>query len=62
MCWISHIAIAASICAVFNPGAVPAAVLGSTCPDWSEWAFRPIPGVTAPFRGVVHPGIKRTVQ
>jgi inner membrane protein len=36
MRWISHIAIAASICAVFSPVAVPAAVLGSTAPDWLE--------------------------
>jgi inner membrane protein len=36
MRWISHIAIAASVCAVFNPMAVPAAVLGSTAPDWAE--------------------------
>jgi inner membrane protein len=36
MRWISHIAIAGSICAVFNPVAVPAAVLGSTAPDWFE--------------------------
>ena len=36
MRWISHIAIAGSICAVFNPIAVPAAVLGSTAPDWFE--------------------------
>ena len=37
MRWISHIAIAASTCAVLNPFAVPAAVLGSTAPDWAEW-------------------------
>lgn len=36
MRWISHIAIAASICAVFSPVAVPAVVLGSTAPDWIE--------------------------
>jgi inner membrane protein len=29
-------AIAGSICAVFNPALVPAAVLGSTAPDWFE--------------------------
>lgn len=40
MRWISHIAIAASICAVFNPAAVPAAVLGSTAPDWFEMIAR----------------------
>jgi inner membrane protein len=37
MRWVSHIAIAGSICAVFNPLAVPAAVLGSTAPDWFEY-------------------------
>lgn len=36
MRWVSHIAIAGSICAVFNPIALPAAVLGSTAPDWFE--------------------------
>lgn len=40
MRWISHIAIAGSICAVFNPIAVPAAVLGSTAPDWIEMLRR----------------------
>lgn len=40
MRWISHIAIAASVCAVFNPAAVPAAVLGSTAPDWFEFVMR----------------------
>jgi len=40
MRWISHIAIAASVCAVFNPLAVPAAVLGSTAPDWIEMIKR----------------------
>lgn len=36
MKWVSHIAIAAAICATVNPFAVPAAVLGSTAPDWLE--------------------------
>ncbi len=40
MRWISHIAIAGSVCAVFNPAAVPAAVLGSTAPDWFEFILR----------------------
>lgn len=40
MKWISHMAIAASICAVFNPVAVPAALLGSTAPDWFEYVKR----------------------
>jgi inner membrane protein len=42
MRWISHIAIAASICAVFNPLAVPAAVAGSTAPDWFEFVMRAV--------------------
>ena len=42
MRWISHIAIAASICAVVNPFAVPAAVLGSTAPDWFEFILRAV--------------------
>lgn len=40
MKWVSHIAIAGSICAVVNPWAVPAAVLGSTAPDWIEMVRR----------------------
>jgi inner membrane protein len=52
--WISHIAIAGSICAVFNPVAVPAAVLGSTCPDWSEWILRRVTGRNVRHRGVTH--------
>jgi inner membrane protein len=54
MRWISHIAIAASVCAVFNPGAVPAAVLGSTCPDWSEWVLRRVTGRNVRHRGATH--------
>lgn len=42
MRWVSHIAIAGSICAVFNPVAVPAAVLGSTAPDWFEFVKRAV--------------------
>jgi len=44
MRWFSHIAIAGSICAVFNPMAVPAAVLGSTAPDWFETLKRALRG------------------
>ena len=40
MRWVSHIAIAGAICAVANPAAVPAAVLGSTAPDWIEMIRR----------------------
>lgn len=52
MRWVSHIAIAASLCAVVNPFAVPAAVLGSTAPDWLE----PILSITQ-RRQVRHRGI-----
>lgn len=40
MRWVSHILIAGAVCAVFNPLAVPAAVLGSTAPDWFEFVLR----------------------
>jgi inner membrane protein len=49
--WVSHIAIAGAICAVVNPAAVPAAVLGSTAPDWFEWLLR------AAHRRVNHRGL-----
>lgn len=54
MRWISHIAIAASLCATLNPGAVPAAVLGSTCPDWLEWILRALTGRKVRHRGATH--------
>lgn len=54
MRWLSHIAIAGSICAACNPGAVPAAVLGSTFPDWSEWVLRAVTGRKVTHRGVTH--------
>jgi inner membrane protein len=57
MRWISHIAIAGSICAVFNPIALPAAVLGSTFPDWSESILKAITGRVGrkiKHRGVTH--------
>ena len=40
MRWISHMAIAGAICAVFNPVAIPAALAGSTAPDWFEMLVR----------------------
>lgn len=54
MRWISHIVIAASICAVFNPPALPVAVLGSTFPDWSEWILRRVTGRRLRHRGYTH--------
>ena len=54
MRWISHIAIAAAVAGVFNPVAVPAVVLGSTCPDWAEWILRRITGRNVRHRGATH--------
>jgi inner membrane protein len=55
MRWISHIAIATSVCAVFNPMAVPAAVLGSTAPDWAEQIITATRQGRAPkHRGLTH--------
>lgn len=54
MRWISHIAIAASTCAVLNPFAVPAAVLGSTAPDWLEWVINAVQRRKVKHRGLTH--------
>lgn len=55
MRWLSHIVIAGSVCAVFNPMAVPAAVLGSTAPDWFEMVRRAyVPGKKVKHRGSTH--------
>ena len=54
MRWVSHVLIAASICAVANPLAVPAAVAGSTAPDWLEMIARPLRGNKIKHRGVTH--------
>lgn len=40
MRWVSHTLIGASVCALWQPAAVPAAVLGATAPDWLEWVGR----------------------
>jgi inner membrane protein len=40
--WVSHILIAGAVCAVFNPVALPAAVAGSTAPDWFEGLARAV--------------------
>ena len=40
MKWISHITIAASICAVSRPELTPIAILGSTAPDWLEFVLK----------------------
>jgi len=36
MKWINHLAIGASMCAVWNPALIPIAIAGSTAPDWIE--------------------------
>ena len=53
MTWKSHIAIATACAIPFNPALVPAAVLGSTAPDWSEWILRFF-GVQVKHRGMTH--------
>lgn len=40
MTWKSHIAIAAAVTLPLNPAMLPAAILGSTAPDWSEWILK----------------------
>lgn len=54
MRWPSHIAIAASVCAVAHPFAVPAAVLGSTAPDWLEPVLSVIQRRKVRHRGITH--------
>jgi inner membrane protein len=53
MKWISHILIAGAICAVINPLAVPAAVAGSTAPDWFEKISR-MSGRKTKHRAITH--------
>lgn len=53
MTWKSHIAIATAVCLPFNPAALPAAILGSTAPDWSEWILKFF-GITVQHRGATH--------
>jgi inner membrane protein len=53
--WISHIAIAGALAAVFNPVAVPAAILGGTAPDWFEFIKRAAnPEKKVKHRGSTH--------
>lgn len=55
MKWVSHVLIAGAICAVFNPLAVPAAVAGSTAPDWFEYLIKAVRGdKRLKHRGVTH--------
>ena len=54
MRWVSHIAIAAAVCATVNPFAGPAAVLGSTAPDWLEPVLSVIQRRKVRHRTVTH--------
>lgn len=53
MTWKSHIAIATAITLPFNPMLIPAAAIGSTAPDWSEWILKFF-GITVEHRGFTH--------
>jgi len=53
MTWKSHIAIATAVCLPFNPAMLPASILGSTAPDWSEWILKFF-GITVQHRGATH--------
>jgi|GEM_PF-2153355 len=53
MTWKSHIAIATAVTLPFNPALVPAAILGSTAPDWFEWILKFF-GITVKHRGATH--------
>jgi inner membrane protein len=55
MRWLSHTLISASVCALWQPALVPAAVLGATAPDWMEWIGRNhLPFARSQHRGVTH--------
>lgn len=54
MRWLAHIAIAGSICAVFNPLALPAACAGSTAPDWFEFIAKRWRDKRIKHRGATH--------
>jgi inner membrane protein len=51
--WVNHVAIAGSVAAVWRPELVPLAVLGSTAPDWLEWAAQAV-GRRVKHRTVTH--------
>ena len=53
MKWVSHVAIAGALAVPFDPMAVPAAVLGSTAPDWLEWVLAAL-GHKVKHRTVTH--------
>lgn len=55
MRWVSHTLISASVCALWQPALIPAAVLGATAPDWLEWVGRQhLPLAHAQHRGATH--------
>lgn len=53
MTWKSHIAIATALSLPFSPQALPAAIAGSTAPDWIEIILRQF-GINIPHRGQTH--------
>ena len=53
MTWKSHMAIAAACTLPFNPAALPAAIIGSTAPDWSEWVLKFF-SIKVKHRGATH--------
>jgi inner membrane protein len=54
MKWVNHVAIAGATTAVWRPELVPLAVLGSTAPDWMEWAYKWTTGRHIKHRGATH--------
>lgn len=54
MKWTSHIAIGASIGAMFSAPLVPVAILGSTAPDWLEWVYTAVTRRKIKHRGPTH--------
>lgn len=54
MKWVSHLAIGAAVCAVFNPVAVPAALAGATAPDWLETLESALTGRRVRHRAHTH--------
>lgn len=53
MTWKSHIAIATAVTMPFAPAAIPAAALGATAPDWTEWILKFF-GLNVEHRGFTH--------
>ena len=55
MRWVSHTLISGSVCALWQPALLPAAVLGATAPDWLERVGRNhLPLAHANHRGATH--------